>query len=247
MTISSFYPTSASSFGSAPRIYPINEEYFYVDSDGTDFTLYKWGQSTPYGSFAQASAAAPKSSYGSGGTFFTHNGNPYIAYASSDYSSGGYKVNIAKLSDAASDHIYSYSGASTLWTVPNASLGTVNTGDDRSMAVDYLQHTYGSAQNTTLYLYSESNGMAAYTLSNHIVTGDEEISIEDNDVSFIQRGNNLEFNTSIEHVMIYNPAGMLIVDAHNTATINVSSLKGIYIIHIIHNDKIITQKITLKD
>ena len=247
MTISSFYPTSASSFGSAPRIYPINEEYFYVDSDGTDFTLYKWGQSTPYGSFAQASAAAPKSSYGSGGTFFTHNGNPYIAYASSDYSSGGYKVNIAKLSDAASDHIYSYSGASTLWTVPNASLGTVNTGDDRSMAVDYLQHTYGSAQNTTLYLYSESNGMAAYTLSNHIVTGDEEISIEDNDVSFIQRGNNLEFNTSVEHVMIYNPAGMLIVDAHNTATINVSSLKGIYIIHIIHNDKIITQKITLKD
>ena len=247
MTISSFYPTSASSFGSAPRIYPINEEYFYVDSDGTDFTLYKWGQSTPYGSFAQASAAAPKSSYGSGGTFFTHNNKPYIAYASSDYSSGGYKVNIAKLSDAASDHIYSYSGASTLWTVPNASLGTVNTGDDRSMAVDYLQHTYGSAQNTTLYLYSESNGMAAYTLSNHIVTGDEEISIEDNDVSFIQRGNNLEFNTSIEHVMIYNPAGMLIVDAHNTATINVSSLKGIYIIHIIHNDKIITQKITLKD
>lgn len=247
MTISSFYPTSASSFGSAPRIYPINEEYFYVDSDGTDFTLYKWGQSTPYGSFAQASAAAPKSSYGSGGTFFTHNDKPYIAYASSDYSSGGYKVNIAKLSDAASDHIYSYSGASTLWTVPNASLGTVNTGDDRSMAVDYLQHTYGSAQNTTLYLYSESNGMAAYTLSNHIVTGDEEISIEDNDVSFIQRGNNLEFNTSIEHVMIYNPAGLLIVDAHNTATINVSSLKGIYIIHIIHNDKIITQKITLKD
>lgn len=246
MTISSFYPTSASSFGSAPRIYPINEEYFYVDSDGTDFTLYKWGQSTPYGSFAQASAAAPKSSYGSGGTFFTHNGNPYIAYASSDYSSGGYKVNIAKLSDAASDHIYSYSGASTLWTVPNASLGTVNTGDDRSMAVDYLQHTYGSAQNTTLYLYSESNGMAAYTLSNHIVTGNEEISIEDNDVSFTQRGNNLEFNTSVDHVMIYNPAGMLIVDAHNTASINVSSLKGVYIMHIYHNEMITTQKITLK-
>lgn len=245
MTISGFYPSSATSFGSAPRIYPINEEYFYVDSYGTDFTLYKWGQSTPFGSFAQASTAAPKSSYGSGGTFFTHNGKPYIAYASSDYSSGGYKVNIAKLSDAASDHKYNYNGATSLWTVPNESLGSVDTDDDRSMAVDYLQHTYGSAQNTTLYLYSESNGMAAYTLSNHIVTGDEEITIENN-ISFTQRGNNLEFNRSVDQVLLYNPAGTLIADARNVTSINVSSLKGVYIIHIINNDIRTTEKIILK-
>lgn len=246
MTISSFYPTSATSFGSAPRIYPINEEYFYVDSYGTDFTLYKWGQSTPFGSFAQASATAPESSYGSGGTFFTHKGKPYIAYASSDYNSGGYKVNITKLSDAASDHMYSYSGASTLWTVPNASLGTVNTGDDRSMAVDYLQHTYGLAQNTTLYLYSESNGMAAYTISNHIVTGDKEITIGNDDISFTQRGNNLEFNASVEHVVLYSPAGTLINDARNVTSINISSLKGVYIIHIINDNIVTTEKIILK-
>ncbi len=245
MTISGFYPSSATSFGSAPRIYPIDSEYFYVDSYGTDFTLYKWGQSTPFGSFAQATAAAPASSYGSGGTFFTHNGKPYIAYASSDYASDGYKINISKLSDNASDHKRSYTGASTLWTVPNSSLGSVDTGDDRSMAVDYLQHTFGSTQNTILYLYSESNGMAAYSIANHIVTGEEPINFNNN-TAFNIIDKALIFETIIDHVMVYNSSGILIADNQNVTTINLPSSKGIYFIHITHNDVTTTEKVIIK-
>ncbi|MBQ7041333.1 MAG: family 10 glycosylhydrolase [Muribaculaceae bacterium] len=246
MTITSFYPSTATSFGSAPRIYPIDSEYFYIDSYGTDFTLYKWGQSTPFGSFAQASAVAPSSSYGSGGTFFTHNNKPYIAYASSDYASGGYKINIAKLSDNASDHKYSFTGASSLWSIPNASLGSVDTGDDRSMAVDYLQHTFGTTQNTILYLYSESNGMAAYSIANHIVTGEGPINFNNDNTAFKIIDKALIFETIIDHVMVYNSAGILISDICNTSSLSLPSEKGIYFIHVIHNNVSTTEKVILK-
>ncbi|MBQ4345031.1 MAG: family 10 glycosylhydrolase [Muribaculaceae bacterium] len=264
-TISGYYPSKAASttvttFGTAPRIYPVSSSYFYIDGSSTAFTLYKWGQSTPVGSFASTTSTEiiPSHNQGNGGTFFYHNDIPMIVYAADDQqaTTTGYKFNVAGLPNG---HYDSFAGITKYYTIPNTSFGsTVNGGGDHAVLVDYLQYdaatyfakaknrsTNGSEDMTKIFLYVPGNGMASYTLIDHIVTGAES-TLAEPQVSVTVSDGFINFGCEVETAQLYSLSGNLVAATTNTSFMEVPFINGVYILSINSNRTNSTHKIIIK-
>lgn len=255
-TITSFYPSKVSgttikSLGTATRIYPIDKEYFCVDGAGTAFTLYKFNESgtnaTLSNSFVSHADIAPTGNSGNGGTFFNHDGVPFIVYNSSSFSSNNptadainYKFNLARVSE-----LTSWGAISKYWTIPNDDIGKVaNAGKDFGMLADYLQYdavtgtaknsniqTYSSGYDrTNVYIYVPGNGMAAYSLTRHIYTGAEGINAQN--IKIGVNAQEITFGCDVDNAQIYTLSGMLINSVDNAPSINKPISNGVYILQL---------------
>lgn len=264
-TITGYYPSKAASttvkiFGTAPRIFPVSSSYFYIDGSSTAFTLYKWGQSTPVGSFASTTSTdiIPANNQGNGGTFFYHNDIPMIVYAADDQqaTTTGYKFNVAGLPNG---HYDSYSGITKYYTIPNTSFGsTANGGGDHAVLVDYLQYdaatyfakaknrsTDGSEDMTKIFLYVPGNGMAAYTLIDHIVTGAES-TLAEPQVNVTISDGFINFGCEVETAQLYSLSGNLVASTNNTSFMEAPFINGVYILNTTSNGTNSTHKIIIK-
>jgi len=268
-TITSFYPSKVSgttikSLGTATRIYPIDKEYFCVDGAGTAFTLYKFNESgtnaTLSNSFVSHADIAPTGNSGNGGTFFNHDGVPFIVYNSSSFSSNNptadainYKFNLARVSE-----LTSWGAISKYWTIPNDDIGKVaNAGKDFGMLADYSQYdavtgtakssniqTYSSGYDrTNVYIYVPGNGMAAYSLTRHIYTGAEGINAQN--IKIGVNAQEITFGCEVDKACIYSLSGMLINSIDDASSIEKPDAKGVYVIQLTVNGKTTTHKIII--
>lgn len=170
--------------GAAGRVKFVNgPNRFYVDGTACVPTLYDWDNSTAKATISVSGAANQCGGF----TIFNHDGTSYavIATHSSDQ---GSKWTICSGID------FTSSGSmSQHWVVPNSGMGTTtHSSGDYSMPVSVLQrdsyedgvHTLNnaaSADNTTIYVYSSGNGIAAYSMTRRIVTGVEDIATDNAD------------------------------------------------------------------
>lgn len=170
--------------GAAGRVKFVNgPNRFYVDGTACVPTLYDWDNSTARATISVSGAANQCGGF----TIFNHDGTSYavIATHSSDQ---GSKWTICSGID------FTSSGSmSQHWVVPNSGMGTTtHSSGDYSMPVSVLQrdsyedgvHTLNnaaSADNTTIYVYSSGNGIAAYSMTRRIVTGVEDIATDNAD------------------------------------------------------------------
>lgn len=168
--------------GAAGRVKFVNgPNRFYVDGTACVPTLYDWDNSTAKATISVSGAANQCGGF----TIFNHDGTSYavIATHSSDQ---GSKWTICSGID------FTSSGSmSQHWVVPNSGMGTTtHSSGDYSMPVSVLQrdsyedgvHTLSnaaSADNTTIYVYSSGNGLAAYSMTRRIVTGVEDIATDE--------------------------------------------------------------------
>ena len=263
-TIPSFYPSTATSFGTAPRIYPVDHEYIYIDGYNTAFTLYKFvlgGNLQTINSFETYNNLAPISNQnaGSGGNFFMHSNSSFIIYPISSFSKTSvtsdevnYQFYITKISS-----LTEWGGAKLFWTIPSESLGTnILKSGDVGMLVDYLQYdaltgtpkgnatTYSSGYDrTNIYIYVPGNGIAAYALTQHIETGAENI-----DATQIKIGHNLNditFGCDVDQACIYTLSGMMVNAVENASSIEKPATKGVYILQLTINGVTTTHKIVI--
>ena len=273
--IATFYPSKTSGttvkmLGTAARIYPINKDYFYVDGSGTSFTLYKFNEggsnatlTSSFEVYAQNNDINPISNHGNGGTFFFHDGIPFIIYNHSSFSSNtptssdiNYKYNLAKVvSHTSWETITKY------WRIPNDNIGTLDhTSDDFGMLVDYLQYdaltglpkghiaTYSnkdSFDRTNIYIYVPGNGMAAYSLSRHIdiFTGAEGLNSENININI--NAQKITFGCEVDNAQIYTLSGMMVNSAENASSIESPAAKGVYILRLTINGVTTTHKIVI--
>lgn len=273
--IATFYPSKTSGttvkmLGTAARIYPINKDYFYVDGSGTSFTLYKFNEggsnatlTSSFEVYAQNNDINPISNHGNGGTFFFHDGIPFIIYNHSSFSSNtptssdiNYKYNLAKVvSHTSWETITKY------WRIPNDNIGTLDhTSDDFGMLVDYLQYdaltglpkgdiaTYSnkdSFDRTNIYIYVPGNGMAAYSLSRHIdiFTGAEGLNSENININI--NAQKITFGCEVDNSQIYTLSGMMVNSAENASSIESPAAKGVYILRLTINGVTTTHKIVI--
>ncbi len=273
--IATFYPSKTSGttvkmLGTAARIYPINKDYFYVDGSGTSFTLYKFNEggsnatlTSSFEAYAPNNDINPISNHGNGGTFFFHDGIPFIIYNHSSFSSNSptssdinYKYNLAKVvSHTSWETITKY------WRIPNDNIGTLDhTSDDFGMLVDYLQYdaltglpkgdiaTYSnrdSFDRTNIYIYVPGNGMAAYSLSRHIdiFTGAEGLNQDNIDINI--NAQKITFGCEVDNAHIYTLSGMMVNSAENASSIESPATKGVYILRLTINGVITTHKIVI--
>jgi hypothetical protein len=264
-TVASIYPTSASNFGTAPRVYPVDHEYIYIDGYDSSFTLYKFalgGTATTISTFAANNTLAPKYNPGSGGNFFLHDAISYIVYPVNSFSKHtdtpdlvNYNFNIARVvSHRLWDVITNY------WTIPNDKLGGTTIQGDVPMLVDYLQYdaltglpkgdiaTYSnkdSFDRTNIYIYVPGNGMAAYSLSRHIdiFTGAEGLNSENININI--NAQKITFGCEVDNAQIYTLSGMMVNSAENASSIESPAAKGVYILRLTINGVTTTHKIVI--
>ena len=163
-TVTSFYPTSVSNFGMAPRVVPVkipsSSTYsFFIDGGNTSFSRYVFGTGTLLDSFSENPTLVPTSNGGNGGTAFELNGKYYIAY---NYSSDDYKFKVT----SSSSYAMGFDSLQDMWTLPQNGLGTVNS-DTGQASIDFVKLSDNSVG---LFYYVPGNGLCAYELS--VLLGD---------------------------------------------------------------------------
>lgn len=269
-TVTSFYPSKyVSILGTATRIYPIDKTHFYTDGTATAFTLYTFSETgsnatltSSFNSYDGTDIAPASGNYGNGGTFFMHDGTPFIVYNSSSFASDkadvSYKFNLARVSE-----LTSWGTITKFFGMPkNDNIGTVvNAGNDYGMLADYLQYdaltgspkgniaTFSNDESfdrTNIYLYVPGNGMAAYSLSRHIDIFTGADGIETSSIKIGYNDEEITFGSEVGSARIFTLSGMQIGVAENSTTIEKPAQKGVYILQLKNiNGGVTTHKIVI--
>ena len=174
-TVQSFYPTSPGSLGIAPRVRPVASNQVWVDGGSTAMTLYNLTSSThrnkadASATFSSATDLEPVNTLDNGGALFTFRSKPYMVYnvepSSSALDCYG-KFNVVKMNSASS-----LSGIQKMWTIPAEGIGGTNSTTSGA-PVDCVEQPDNSVN---IYLYSPTNGLAAYRVYDANSTGIDDI------------------------------------------------------------------------
>ena len=156
----SFYPTSATTLGTAPLVTPITENDILVDGASIYLTRYDFTTGKIVDSFAENKAVAPSKASATGGIYFTLAENTYIAYAYNYYKDSTSPSNVQLVSI---DENMDFCTMKSLWTLPQSGLGTESIGTLHVWAdFDLTDDNKG-----ILYVYSPGNGLSAYEITDH--------------------------------------------------------------------------------
>ena len=157
--IGDFYPGSASTFGIAPRIYPMSATSAWVKGANVQLTRYDLGTGAIADSFASNTAIQAQGLNANGAAFFEWDGKHFMTYATadSDVDGNGYQFALAVNGD--SDAI---AGMSRLWQFPAQGIGSVYS---QTWSAPCVAQVRGDGTAVDLYYYVPGCGLASYTLS----------------------------------------------------------------------------------
>ncbi len=243
--------TATSSLGGNIMIYPVDDDYFFADGTSTFFALYKWGTTTPVGNFSSEDDVIRKQV--NGGNYFIHNNKPYIIYSFEGYTTETYLFNITSLTS-----FENFSGATRQYRVPqdeNAFPATDQGGLSNWCALaDYLPKTRASevaqtrsinnSGTTILYMFVPGSGLASYSMTNHIVTGADEIE-ESNTPQITIKDGKIYFGTTVKEATLYSVAGQIIARTTDAPDMDAPT-QGVYVLAIDINGIATTHKIIIK-
>ena len=234
-TISNFYPSTATNFGTAPRVVPASSTAFYIDGGNTAWSRYLFSNGRMSDSFTENESLAPTSYFGNGGTFFNMNNRYYMTYSSCDYSEG-FKFNLV----SSTNKSMSYDTMSQMWTLPRSGMGTVNSGTAQANA-DYVKV---SDDTVRIYYYVPGVGICAYEIKDSAVSALEDI--EESALSITSSGRTVKLSEEAQMLQVYNMVGALVSRAINVSELEVNAPAGIYIAVASVNGKSYKQKVVLK-
>ena len=235
-TLQSMYPASSTSLHTAPRVFPIDDDNFFVNGGTSHLTKYAFAsKATMLDSFGNNPTLAPKGFVGNGGTFFTLNGTNYVVYPYSSYDTGGYTFNVVKTDDD-----MSFSSMELMWELPQDGLGDVENSTYQAEAA-YLPINAGSG---ILYLFVPNNGICAYEIVDTSVSGIEDITV--NECTMTIAGNAVKFGSIAEDVKVFNLTGAVVASENNVSLVELNLSAGVYVVSAVINGKTIAQKIIIR-
>ena len=240
-TVRSLYPTSATSFGNAPRVFPVAVNRVFVDGAATYPTLYKYGQGTSSYATTQETFdnnidIRPTGMLSAGMCTGEINGRQLFIYSFNDNEAEFYNFAIAL-----NPNDFSFEDMEILWKVPQAGLG--NQGNT------YVSSVPVTAQNSdgslNLYIYTPNNGLAAYRID------DPTTSVEGIEA---QSALNINFynkkvvcSEAVNSIELFTTAGVKVAEINNSNVLNVAHIsKGIYIVRAITDNETLSESIVIK-
>lgn len=235
----SYYPSSATAYGIAPRTLPISESRIIVDGSTTYPTLYKYGTSsaTIEDSFGSNSAVRPTGMLSAGMCTATVNNKPLFIYAFNDNESEFFNFAITyNPSD------FDFADMEILWKVPKAGLGNVSHSFASSIPAT-IENADGSV---TLFIYTPSNGIAAYHIYDP-TTSVESVFDENKDVTVKLINKTITVSEEAELIEVFNTAGAIIASINNSKTLDVANLiNGVYVVRAITANGTVSESIVIK-
>ena len=154
--VAGFAPSSNTTFGIAPRIYPVSENIVYVNGGATYLTRYNFATGAIDGSFS-AGELVSSHNQANGAAIFEFGGNNYMLYSYGDFNApDGHQFMLAENTQDTQ-----FSGFSKMWLFPKQGIGGVNSS---TWGAPCLAVPGGDKFTMNLYLYVPGNGLAAYEL-----------------------------------------------------------------------------------
>jgi hypothetical protein len=227
--------------GSAPQVFPLNENTFYVDGHATNPVLVD-GTGTPLGGFIQ--------------TFFPndlnvtkgHNGVVEFNMGGENFLVAAYSNNLAAPPSAFklyrfTDSAKSFAGLEELWMFPQAGMGS--TSNPYRSAIPAVEI---SGRTAKIYVYTGENGYGMYEfkIAEDITTNLQQEFGVNLSIYHDSETGNLRVNGIVETALIeiFNLSGRLMLNAPVNEvlnSINVSNLAhGVYFYRINQKDKVNT-------
>ena len=238
----SFYPSSASNFGNAPRVLPIGSTRVIVDGSTVYPTLYSYNSSwngasaTIEDSFSSNSAIKPAGMLSAGMCTGQINGRNLYIYSFNDDIAEFH--NFAILNNPSD---FDFADMEILWKIPQAGLG--NVGNSYVSSIPATQQNPDGSLN--VYIYTPNNGLAAYRID------DPTTSVEG--IDFNSALNINVYNKKIEcsevanSIELFTPAGVKVAEIKNSKVLNVAHIsKGIYLVRATTDNETISETIVIK-
>jgi len=226
------YLTGLANLGSAPQVFPLDENLFYVDGNAIFPTLMDNSGNVIDGFYNKPSAL--KDSVTVPGTKWTMNqghngvtefqvGNDYFLLMSASNTAGvpASTFRLFKFADASK----AFSGLECLWTFPQAGMGAISNTYRTGMPCVEVN---GNAAN--IYVYTGENGYGMYKLQ-ATPTAVKEI-FNNNAVNVTVSAKTILLSESVASVQVFSVTGQLVGKAKNVTSIDVTG-SGVFVVKAI--------------
>lgn len=226
-TAAGTFMTGITTPGTAPQIFPLDEDYFYLDGWDTLPTLIDMN-----GTIVDGFYNVPKEVEDWSvniGNRKGHNGLIEFELA------GEYFFLMASMNTAGSPpstfRLFKWANANkefaaikSMWTLPEAGMGTASNSYRTAVPSVEVNNVTKVA---TLYLYTGENGYGVYEFKNNAPNSVK--TVNNSAVSIFVNNRTLELSKEVASVTVYSVAGQLIAKANNVTSLNLKS-NGVYLV-----------------
>ena len=227
-SVAGTFLTALTNPGTAPQIFPLDENFFYLDGNATLPTLIDMDGNVVDGFYNVPKTVEDWSvgignKQGHNGLIEFELGGEYFFLMASMNTAGtpASSFRLFKWANASKE----FSGLESLWTLPSAGMGAASNPYRTavpSVEVDEVNKV------ASLYLYTGENGYGVYEfkINDHSAVN----NIEDKDfVKIGVKNRTLNFSKELATVGIYSVSGQLLLKANNTSSINLNN-NGVFLV-----------------
>lgn len=239
ISIQGYYPTTATSNGTAPRVCPVDNDLFYLDGFNGAASLYDMN-GVVVDDFSKATDCAPLNVGNNGVDEFSINGKDFVTYIYSNNTVSPYQAwNLCEMGTG-----MQFTGMKKYFTYPAAGLGTASNAVRTALPRIEVNAAKTVA---TLYVYAYKSGVAAYkfglTKDLGPGTGINQTS-DDATLKVTTTANGIELSETA-NVEVFNFAGQKVAAKVNSN--KVALAPGMYIVKAITAEgNVVTAKVSVK-
>ena len=234
------YLTGLTNPGTAPQIFPLDEDYFYLDGNATFPTLIDMDGNVVDGFYANTGALKDTvtNTTVENGWSMNEGHNGLI-----EFEVGGEHFFLIAASNTAvtppsTFRLFKWANANKefkdiecLWTFPANGMGATSNSYRTAVPSVEVDEENGIAN---LYLYTGENGYGLYEFK--VTKGSDVKIVKNNDaVKVSVVGKTLNLTQEVSSVAVYSTTGQLVAKAENVSTIDVTS-NGIFLVKAITYD-----------
>lgn len=232
-SIAGTFLTALTNPGTAPQIFPLDANFFYLDGNATLPTLIDMDGNVVDGFYNVPTAVEDWSvgignKQGHNGLIEFELGGEYFFLMASTNTLGTppSAFRLFKWANASKE----FSGLESLWTLPAAGMGAASNPYRTavpSVEVDEVNKV------ASLYLYTGENGYGVYEFKINAGSGVDKIN--ESGVVLTLNKRNIMLSETVARIEVYNIAGQRVVMASNTAKVIAPDAKGVYLVNFTDN------------
>ncbi|MEA4841465.1 MAG: InlB B-repeat-containing protein [Bacteroidales bacterium] len=230
--------------GTAPQIFPIDNDYFYLDGNATLPTLIDMT-----GQIVDGFYNVPKevedwslsigSKQGHNGLVEFELGGEYFFLIAAGNTDATPPSNFRLLKWA--DVNKEFSGIKSMWTLPANGMGGASNPYRTAIPVVEVNE---STKTATLYLYTGENGYGVYEFKINDGTGLNDVKNSILKISIVDR--TVNFDKQVANVTVYSVTGQLVKNANNVSSVNVPT-NGVFLVKATtHEGETVVDKVIVK-
>jgi len=230
--------------GTAPQIFPMDENYFYLDGNATLPTLIDMEGNVVDGFFnvpigVEDWSVGIGNKQGHNGLIEFELGGEYffLMAAGNTVAAPPSNFRLFKWANANKE----FSGIKSLWTLPANGMGADSNPYRTAIPMVAVNETTKTA---TVYLYTGENGYGVYEFKINDGTGVNDLKNAIVKISIVDR--TVNFSKEVARVAVYSVAGQLVKKATNVSSVAVST-NGVFLVKTTtHEGETVVHKVFVK-